>query len=169
MHKFPDYKGTEKEAEVVAEFGVDPAEAAAVVERGEDSEYFMNQATDAFRASQAELAEIAAQYATVEEAQEALKKYKEEHVVLCEDSIVRVNIDPKRNRIVVCTVEDILGHYFDSINKAILHMRMDIFPCIRSCLSAGKANLRADISPPWWRQRWDVCCLTKSCRRIWDL
>ncbi len=120
MHKFPDYKGTEKEAEVVAEFGVDPAEAAAVVERGEDSEYFMNQATDAFRASQAELAEIAAQYATVEEAQEALKKYKEEHVVLCEDSIVRVNIDPKRNRIVVCTVEDILGHYFDSINKAIL-------------------------------------------------
>ena len=49
MHKFTRYL---RVAEVVAEFGVDPAEAAAVVERGEDSEYFMNQATDAFRASQ---------------------------------------------------------------------------------------------------------------------
>ena len=120
MHKFPDYKGTEREEEIVAEFGTDEAEAAAVVERGEDSEYFMNQALDAFRTSQDELAKIAAQYATLEEAQDALRQYKEEHRVISEDSIVRVNVDPKRNRIVVCSIEDIMGHYFDDINKAIL-------------------------------------------------
>ena len=120
MHKFPDYKGTEKEAQVVAEFGVDEAEAAEIMERGEDSEYFMNQAIDAFRASQDKLAEIAAQYSSLDEAQDALKQYKENHVVISEDSVVRVNVDPERNRIVVCTIEDIMGHYFDDINKAIL-------------------------------------------------
>ena len=120
MHKFPDYKGTEKEAEVVAEFGVDEAEVQAAIEREEDSEYFMHQAEAAFRASQDELAKVAAQYDSLDAAQEALRQYKEEHTVLCEDSVVRVNIDTERNRIVVCTIEDILGHYFDDINKAIL-------------------------------------------------
>ena len=120
MHKFPDYTGTEKGTGIVAEFGTDETEAAGVMEQGGDSEYFINQAIAAFRASQDELKKVAAQYDTPEAAQDALRQYKKDHVVLGEDSVVRVNVDPGRRRITVCTIEDLLGHYFDDINKAIL-------------------------------------------------
>lgn len=126
MHKFPDYTGTGKETEVVAEFGVDEEEvkeyldACAAEETEPDKEFFMKKAEEAFYASQEALKKVAEQYSTLEEAQDALKKYKEENVVLSEDSYVRVNIDNQRRRIVLCTVEDVLGHYFDDINKAIL-------------------------------------------------
>ncbi|HKM35352.1 MAG TPA: DNA-directed RNA polymerase subunit beta' [Lachnospiraceae bacterium] len=35
-------------------------------------------------------------------------------------SVVRVNVDQERNRIVVCTIEDLLGHHFNSVNQALL-------------------------------------------------
>ena len=36
------------------------------------------------------------------------------------DSIIRVNIDPERDRWIVCEMVDILGRYFNSMNQAIL-------------------------------------------------
>ncbi|MCD8109753.1 MAG: DNA-directed RNA polymerase subunit beta' [Clostridiales bacterium] len=120
MHKVPDYTGTDKEALVAAEFGVDETEVTAVPEEELTKDYFADRAIRAFEESQSELAEIASQYDTLPAAQEALKEYKENHLVLSEESFVRVNIDPERRRIVVCTIEDILGHRFGSINKAIL-------------------------------------------------
>ncbi|MCD8218770.1 MAG: DNA-directed RNA polymerase subunit beta' [Clostridiales bacterium] len=120
MHKFPDYTGTEKEALVKAEFGVDEADVEAIPAEEFDKEYFINQAIQAFRDSQDAFAKEAAKYDSLDAAQEALEKYKEENFVLDEDSIVRVNVDVERHRIVACSIQDLLGHYFDSVNKAIL-------------------------------------------------
>ena len=36
------------------------------------------------------------------------------------DTVIAVNIDPERNRIIICEVVDILGRYFNSVNQAIL-------------------------------------------------
>ncbi len=119
MHKIPNYTGTEKEALVVAEYGVDEAEVDAVGD-ALTKEYFVDRVVADFRSSQDALAEIRAQYASLEDAQAALKQYKESNVVLSEDSLVRVNVDSERHRVVVCTVEDLMGHYFDGIDQAIL-------------------------------------------------
>ncbi|MCD7981319.1 MAG: DNA-directed RNA polymerase subunit beta' [Clostridiales bacterium] len=117
MHREPNYIGTEKEALVAAEFGVDEAGGTDDLP---EKDFYVNQAIGAFEKSQAELAEVASRYGSLEEAQEALKQYKEEHTVISEDTFVRVNIDPARRRIIVCSIEDLLGHRFDSVNKAIL-------------------------------------------------
>ncbi len=120
MHKYPDYTGTEKEALVVASFGADPAEVAANAAAAENKSFYIEEAIRTFEASQAALAAVAAQYDTLEAAQEALKAYKAENLVLAEDSFIRVNVDAERNRVIVCTVEDLIGHTFENINKAIL-------------------------------------------------
>ncbi len=120
MHKHPDYTGTDKEALIEAEFGTDLEEVASNVDAMLDKSFYMNQAIAAFKDSQAALAEVAAQYDTLEGAQKALQAYKEQNQVLSESSIIRVNVDAQRNRIIVCTIEDLMGHYFENINKAIL-------------------------------------------------
>ncbi len=168
MHKFPDYSGTEREDQVVAEFGLDKEEESKVVAKlakgklknleksyggntekfeselkkimenshvdrdgaceimaekeakKESREYFVEQAIAAFNKSQNELARIVEKQGGVGQAQEALKKYEAKHVVLNEDSVIRVNVDMERDRIVVCTIEDLIGHHFDSVDKAIL-------------------------------------------------
>ncbi len=120
MSKFPDYAGTDKEDLVVAEFGMDPEETAAIPEKKWKKDYYIDQAIKAFNKSQNDMARIVTKQGGLAQAQEALKKYEEKHVVLSEDSVIRVNVDIERNRIVVCTVEDLLGHCFDSVEKAIL-------------------------------------------------
>ncbi len=120
MRKFPDYTGTEKEDLIVAEFGTTAEEVDKVPEKKRKKEYFIEQAIAAFQKSQNELSKVAAKQSDPDKVQEALKKYEEKHVVLDQDSVVRVNVDPDRNRIVVCTIEDLLGHHFDDIKKAIL-------------------------------------------------
>ncbi len=120
MHKYPDYTGTEKEEQIVAEFGIDPEEVAAANEKNREKDYFIDQAIKAFNKSQNDLAKIIEKQGNLSEAEEALKKYEAKHVVLNENSIVRVNVDTERSRIVVCTIEDLIGHHFDSVDKAIL-------------------------------------------------
>ncbi|MCD8332851.1 MAG: DNA-directed RNA polymerase subunit beta' [Clostridiales bacterium] len=115
MHKYPDYTGTDKEALVAAEFGAD----VEPTEDG-DKERYIQEAIQVFRDSQAELEKVAASYDSIDKAQEALKAYKETHLVLSEDSLVRVNVDAERHRIVLCTIEDLLGHRFENIRQAIL-------------------------------------------------
>ena len=120
MHKFPDFTGTAREADVVAEFGTDPEESAEAAAAGAGDNYYMDKVEEAFRASQDALAAFRAEHAGAENLDELLQAFMEENHTLCTDSVIRINIDPKRNRIVVCTVQDVLGHYFDNINKAIL-------------------------------------------------
>ncbi len=120
MHKYPDYSGTEREDLVVAEFGVDEEEVANVPEKKRTKEYFIDQAIAAFQKSQNNLAKAMAKQTDPEKMPETLRKYQEKHVILHEDSLVRVNVDPERRRIVVCTIEDLIGHSFDSVDKAIL-------------------------------------------------
>ena len=61
--------------------------------------------------------------------EEAISAYKECQITAEKEktaakidisSVVRVNVDPERNRIVVCTIEDLLGHHFNSVNQALL-------------------------------------------------
>ncbi|MCD8231751.1 MAG: DNA-directed RNA polymerase subunit beta' [Clostridiales bacterium] len=120
MHKYPDYTGMEQEALVAAEFGVKETEEGSEPAELPGKDFYVNEAIRTFRESQDALAKAAASYESLEEAQEALKAYKEEHLVLSKDSFVRVNVDAERRRIVVCTIEDLIGHYFENTNKAIL-------------------------------------------------
>ncbi len=120
MRKFPNYTGTAKEDLVVAEFGTTAEEVEKVPEKKRTKDYFVKQAIAAFEKSQKELSKVVEKQSDPDKVQEALKKYEEKHVVLDQDSLVRVNVDLNRTRIVVCTIEDLLGHYFDDIRKAIL-------------------------------------------------
>ena len=55
---------------------------------------------------------------------DAVKKGKDISTInlpaLTEDTIVAVNIDHTRNRIIICRVADILGRYYSSMNQALL-------------------------------------------------
>ena len=55
---------------------------------------------------------------------EAVKKGKDvssiKKTALNRDTLVAVNIDPERERIIVCKVVDIIGRYYHSMNQAIL-------------------------------------------------
>ncbi len=120
MHRYRDYTGTEKADEVMASFGVDEEEIAKVPEKKWKKDYFIDQAIAAFQKSQNELAKVVAKQTDSSKIPEAVAKYAEKHVLLQPDSVVRVNVDLERNRVVVCTIEDLIGHFFDDINKAIL-------------------------------------------------
>ncbi len=119
MHKFPDYTGTEKEALVEAEFGIDEAEVETAMAEELENDCFIGKAVEAFKAAEDDLSFFASGLGD-DNKEEALRAYMEEHHVLTPESMVRVNVDYERRRIVVCTIEDLMGHYFDSINKAIL-------------------------------------------------
>ena len=96
MSRYADYTGSELEQDVIAEYGVSEEEMAAwdaLPEEEKTDEYFVNKAIADFEAGEKGL------------------KYH---------SIVRVNVQPERKRIVVCTIEDLTGHYFDSLSHAIL-------------------------------------------------
>ena len=70
--------------------------------------------------------EVVGDFNSIEEAIDAYKecqiKAEKEKTAAKIDisSVVRVNVDPERNRIVVCTIEDLLGHHFNSVNQALL-------------------------------------------------
>ena len=70
--------------------------------------------------------EVVGDYNSIEEAIDAYKECqitaeKEKTAAKIDiSSVVRVNVDPERNRIVVCTIEDLLGHHFNSVNQALL-------------------------------------------------
>ncbi|MCR4956559.1 MAG: DNA-directed RNA polymerase subunit beta' [Lachnospiraceae bacterium] len=101
MHKKADYTGDpEKEALVVADF---------------DSEEEVKEAFEKYQA--AKLALIAKNKG---KALEDIDTSKLPQPAMETDTVVRVNVDKERNRIVICTVQDIYGHYFDSENKALL-------------------------------------------------
>ena len=96
MSKYADYTGTELEQDVVAEYGVTEEEMSAweALEGDEKTDdYFV---------------------------QKAIADYKNGVNGLRYHSVVRINVQPERKRIVVCTIEDLTGHYFDSVNHAIL-------------------------------------------------
>ena len=96
MSRYADYTGSELEQDVIAEYGVSEEEMDAwnaLPAEEKTDEYFVNKAIADFEAGEKEL------------------KYH---------SIVRVNVQPERKRIVVCTIEDLTGHYFDSLSHAIL-------------------------------------------------
>lgn len=70
--------------------------------------------------------EVVGDFNSIEEAIDAYKECqitaeKEKTAAKIDiSSVVRVNVDPERNRIVVCTIEDLLGHHFNSVNQALL-------------------------------------------------
>ncbi|MCR4704935.1 MAG: DNA-directed RNA polymerase subunit beta' [Lachnospiraceae bacterium] len=73
--------------------------------------------------------EIVAEYESPEKAIEAFRAYQDvkndekksaKLTALEPGSIVKVCVDPERNRIVACTIQDLIGHYFPSLNQAIL-------------------------------------------------
>ena len=72
--------------------------------------------------------DVVAEFDSIDEALEAFRAHQEKRAngeaegdaPINVHSIIRVNVNPERNRIVVCTIEDLIGHYFDGINQAIL-------------------------------------------------
>ena len=72
--------------------------------------------------------DVIADFDSIDEALEAFHAHQEKRArgeaeaeaPINVHSVVRVNVNPERHRIVVCTIEDLLGHYFDGINQAIL-------------------------------------------------
>ena len=72
--------------------------------------------------------DVVAEFDSIDEALEAFHAHQEKRAngeaegdaPINVHSIIRVNVNPERNRIVVCTIEDLIGHYFDGINQAIL-------------------------------------------------
>ena len=73
--------------------------------------------------------EIVAEFENPEKAIEAFRAYQDVKddekkskgmIALEPGSIVKVCVDPERNRIVACTIQDLIGHYFASLNHAIL-------------------------------------------------
>ena len=69
-----------------------------------------------------------AEYATIEDAIAAYNDYQEKKASgksvdgaeLSGDAVVRVNVQPERDRWVVCRFADILGRYYHSMNQALL-------------------------------------------------
>ncbi len=104
MHKYANHLGEpEFEAGVVAEFAsVDEAKAA------------YNEYQDKKKAAVKGL-DLAKDAAKAAEKIAAIK-----FTALEKDSLIKVCVDPERNRIVLCTVEDIMGRYFNSTNEAFL-------------------------------------------------
>ncbi|MCD8300839.1 MAG: DNA-directed RNA polymerase subunit beta', partial [Clostridiales bacterium] len=119
MHKYPDYTGTDREAYVEAGFGIDGKEVEAAKAEGLPDDCFIDKAIRAFKEAEDDLSFYASGL-TGDDREEKLRAYMEENKVLTPESVVRVNVDYNRNRIVVCTIEDLMGHYFDSVDKAIL-------------------------------------------------
>ena len=72
---------------------------------------FLEAAADAFNSYQAAKAKAV-------KAGKSIDSIKE--TALERDTIIRVNIDPERDRWIVCEMVDILGRYFTSMNQAIL-------------------------------------------------
>ncbi len=78
------------------------------------------------------VAQIAAEFDSIEEAEQAYYDYQDKKAkaladgtevpspALEKETIIRVCVDRKRNRIVVCSFEDLFGHHFDSVNQAIV-------------------------------------------------
>ena len=70
--------------------------------------------------------EVVAEFDTIEDALKAFEKAqldaekKNEKPVYDASTVIRVNVQPERGRIVVCTFEDLKGHFFNSVNQAIL-------------------------------------------------
>ena len=72
--------------------------------------------------------DVVAEFDSIDEALEAFRAHQEKRAngeaegdaPINVHSIIRVNVNPERNRIVVCTIEDLIGHYFDGINQAIM-------------------------------------------------
>ncbi len=72
--------------------------------------------------------EVAAEFDSIEAALDAFHAYQEKRAQGRTDgetaidvhTVVRVNVSPERHRIVVCTIQDLIGHYFGSVNQAIL-------------------------------------------------
>jgi DNA-directed RNA polymerase subunit beta' len=79
------------------------------------------------------VAEVVAEFDSEDEVKEKFYEYqdsknpnaktgsKKKSVIRLElDTVIKVCVDQERNRRVVCTVEDVLGRYFDGINSALL-------------------------------------------------
>ena len=63
------------------------------------------------------VAKVVKEFDSIEDCKKAVKLLGKD---LSSDSVVKVNVDPERNRIVVCRMIDILGRYFNSTNEAFL-------------------------------------------------
>ena len=85
-----------------------------------------------FSADADKVSRIVAEYATLDEAKEAYSAYQKKKAAAVKsgkalkdtpleaESIIKVCVDPERNRVVVCTFADIIGRYFRDMNEAIL-------------------------------------------------
>ena len=83
---------------------------------------YVDHASDADFVSQvvAEFDSIDAAKAAYNEYQAAKKAGKAKGTVLDEHSIIKVCVDPERNRMAYCYMRDILGRYYNSMNEATL-------------------------------------------------
>ena len=117
LSKEPDFNGEvklsfpakEEEVEKVKQQIIEEKDNKVVREQLRDS--FINACIDAYNLYQKDLAA-------------AVKAGKDKSAVksaeMERDTLVRVCIDPERNRWIVCEMVDILGRYFNSMNQAIL-------------------------------------------------
>ncbi len=101
MHKYADFSN---DADVVAEV---KAEYASIEE-----------AKAAFAEYQEAKAKAVAKAKKPEEAAKAVKALKLTPIE--EDTVVKICVDPERNRIITCKMIDVLGRYYSSTNAAIL-------------------------------------------------
>ena len=71
-------------------------------------------------------AEVVAEFASIEEAIDAYKKAEEKAAKakkpseLTAESMVKVCVDPERNRMAIGTIRDFMGHHFNNVNQALL-------------------------------------------------
>ncbi len=100
MRKYVDHSKEEAyTSQVVAEFAT------------------IDEAKEAYEAYQAKVAK-AVKGKSGEEAEAAVKAIK--GVAINSESIIKVCVDPERNRVVTCRMVDILGRFYNSTNEAIL-------------------------------------------------
>ena len=125
LSKDPDFKGeaavsfpaTEEEAQqaktAIKELNnaVSSDDKAAKAERETIRDSFLNAAKDAY---------YKYQQAKADAVKEGRSLDSIEGPALERDTLVRINIDPERDRWIVCEMVDVLGRYFNSMNQALL-------------------------------------------------
>jgi len=107
MHKERDYTGDEEKcSQIIAEF---------------DSVEEVQKAYKAYQDKKAKaVAKIDLKPENKDKIEAAVDKAVKNMARLEPDAIIKVCIDPERDRRIVCSVEDVMGHYFNNVNVAIL-------------------------------------------------